>query len=255
MTKRKEIRSLHEYIDSCHAFLGRCAICLILSPPLLTFFLSAGQGAQKNTGTEEGEFGIYVAGKEIGQEKFSIKNSGDSIVSNSQLNYRDPGNPKQRVRMETLMNMDVHYLPQTYQLRTELNGQKGTITGKFVPKQAHFEYQGHGGARKNSLLVGDQYIILDTNCFHHFIFIARLFDLEAKKSQPIEVVIPQEIDNGVLKVSEVGIEDISIRGKSRKLHHLKADSGVLAIDLWVDDQRILYKIALPAKGIEVIRMS
>jgi hypothetical protein len=37
------------------------------------------------------------------------------------------------------------------------------------------------------------------------------------------------------------------------LHHLKADSGVLFIDLWIDDQKIVYKIALPAKKIEVIR--
>jgi hypothetical protein len=46
---------------------------------------------------------------------------------------------------------------------------------------------------------------------------------------------------------------IPIRGRKMTLHHLNADSGMLLIDLWVDDQRILYKIALPAKKIEVIR--
>ena len=111
-----------------------------------------------------------------------------------------------------------------------------------------------GSPRKTGLLVGDRYIVLDTNVFHHFVFIARLFDFNSKeKSQSMEVVIPQELENGLLKISEIAVEKLSIRGKKRELHHLRADSGQVQIDLWVDDQHILYKIALPVKGIEVVR--
>ena len=76
------------------------------------------------------------------------------------------------------------------------------------------------------------------------------YDLRAGGTQTIEVVIPQELDGGKLKVSEIGLERMSIRGKKMDLHHLNADSGMLLIDLWIDDQKILYKIALPAKKIE-----
>jgi hypothetical protein len=234
--------------------MDRPAYYLILVMAL-TLFLSSGRSAERKSALEEGQFNIYVAGKEIGQEKFTIQNFTDSVRSNSTLSFRDPGNTHRSVRIETQLNMDDHYLPRTYQLRSDVNGQKGAITGKFVPGQAEFEYQGSGNPRKSGLLVGDHYIILDTNVFHHFIFIARLFDFSAEKSQSLEVVIPQELDYGILKMSQIGVEKILIRGKKRTLHHLRADSGALVIDLWIDDQRILYKIALPSKGIEVIRNS
>ena len=98
-------------------------------------------------------------------------------------------------------------------------------------------------------------VVLDTNVFHHYIIVARLFDFRTDKSQSIEVVIPQELDGGILKVREIGLERVSTGGKKRDLHHLRVDSGLLQIDLWVDDQQTLYKIALPAKKIEVIRKS
>jgi hypothetical protein len=146
------------------------------------------------------------------------------------------------------------FLPRSYSLNTEVDGQKGMIVGTFTPGQAMFEITGSGNIRKSGLLVGDQYQILDSNIFHHFTFIARAFDFEQKKSQSFEVVVPQELDRGVLKVSNVGKEMIFLRGKGKDLIHLRGDSGQLQIDLWIDDRRILHKIAVPAKQIEVIRM-
>jgi hypothetical protein len=220
---------------------------------LLAPFLTPGQGADRSLAPEEARFDIYVAGREVGQEKFSIQGSPDSVLSNSVVSFRDPGNQHQQVRMETQLNMDRRYQPRTYLLHTDIGGQKAAMAGTFVPGEASFEFRGGGNPRKSGLLVGDHYTILDTNVFHHFIFIARLFDFGSAKSQSMEVVIPQELDVGVLKVEEAGIEKTTVRGRKRELHHLRVDSGHLLIDLWVDDQRILYKIVLPAKGIEVIR--
>jgi hypothetical protein len=203
---------------------------------------------------EEGQFSIYIAGKEIGREKFSIQSSSDSVTSSSTVSFRYPGNKRQTVTIETELTMDDRLVPRTYQLRTDVEGQKGAMKATFVPGQAAFEYLAAGSFRKSGLLVGNQYTILDTNVFHHFIFIARLFDFQSGQNlQSREVIIPQELDKGTLKIRDVGLEKISIKGKNRDLHHLKADSGTVQIDLWIDDQHMLYKIALTAKGIEVVR--
>ncbi len=204
---------------------------------------------------DEAQLVISLAGKEIGQEKFSIQASGDSIRSSSSLSFRDPANSKQLIKLETELVMNSLFVPVKYQLRTEVNGQKGIVRGSFEDKQATFEYAVAGvPPRQSGLLVGEQYSILDTNVFHHFAFIARLFDFQSKVSvQPMEVVIPQELRNGLLQVRDAGLDSVSIRGKKRNLHHLKADSGSAQIDLWVDDQHILYRIALPLKHIEVTR--
>jgi hypothetical protein len=220
---------------------------------LLVFVLPQGYGDEQRLASEEARFDIYVAGKKIGQEKFSIEYLAESIRSRSTLNFRDPGNQHQKVRIETQLSMDTQYLPKAYHVETDIDERTVTMKGTFVPGQANFEYQVNVVPRKMGLLVGDRYIILDTNVFHHFTFIGRLFDFGADSPQSINVVIPQELDSGVLKVTMVGTEEVSVRGGKKKLNHLKVDSGRLLIDLWIDSQRILYKIALPAKGIEVVR--
>jgi hypothetical protein len=237
------------------AFSARAARLFFVGGFLLIPMLSLpiAQGAEEAPRREESQFGIYVAGKEIGNEQFSILNSADTIESKSVVSFRDPGGKHKKVRMETELSMDSHFLPRTYQLRTDVEGQKGMIIGTFAPGEATFEYKSSGNPLKRALLVGAHCIILDTNVFHHFIFIARLFNMRSGGAQYIEAVIPQELNGGKLKVSEVGLERTSIHGKKMDLHHLNADSGLLLIDLWIDDQQIVYKIALPAKKIEVIR--
>jgi hypothetical protein len=223
-------------------------VCIMLLP-----MLSPGYGAETKPSQEQGQFGIFVAGKEIGKEKFSIQSSGDSISSNSTTSFRDP-NKKQNAKKETELVMNSQFVPRTYMFRTETEGQRGMMKGTFSQGEAKFEYEAGGTTGRSGLLVGDRYTVLDTNVFHHFIFIARLYDFSSKEqSQSMEVVIPQELENGLLKISNWGSETTDMRGKKRELHHLKVDSGSVQIDLWVDDQHVLYKIALPARSIEVIR--
>jgi hypothetical protein len=208
----------------------------------------------KKPSQEEGRFDILVAGKEIGQERFSITRSDDSVSGHSTMNFRDPAGQHGSVQIETQLTMDSQYMPRNYQVQTVMGGRKQIVKGTFVPSQAMFEYRADGVPGKSGLLVGDRYVILDTNVFHHFIFIARLFNLSSGgKAQSIEAVIPQEMDAGILKIIDVGTEKVSLRGKNRELHRLKVDSGPLQIDLWVDENHFLYKIALPAKQLEVIR--
>ena len=230
-----------------NAWTGFCAVLLLLS--------SISHGAEQKTFREEAQFEIRVAGREIGQEKFSIQGTDDSVRSHSTMSFQDPADSRQNVKMETELTMDDRFVPTSYQLQTDASGQKGIMRGTFASGQASFEFTAAAGRpSKTGLLVGERYVVLDTNVFHHFVFIARLFDFSSKeKSQSLEVVIPQELQKGLLKVSEIALEKVAIRGKRRELHHLTADSGQVQIDLWVDDQHILYKIAMPVKGIEVVR--
>jgi hypothetical protein len=204
----------------------------------------------KNTSQEEGQFDIYVANKKIGQEKFSIVRSSDAVSSNSTTKFSNPAGKGKSVQIEAQLKMDGQYLPQTYQVHTGA----GSLKCAYVPSQATFECPPNGARKKNGLVVGERYAILDTNVFHHFIFAVHLLDFRSKgKAQSVEVVVPQEMDTGILKIVDIGTEGVSVQGKNRELHHLKVDSGPVKIDLWIDEEHVLYKIALPAKQIEVIR--
>ncbi|NLT65669.1 MAG: hypothetical protein GXX84_03610 [Acidobacteria bacterium] len=221
----------------------------------LGFILPAVIGAEQNAWRDEARFEIFVNGEEIGEERFSIRASGDSVTSSSTLSFKTPRSG-QSVRIETQLAANARFVPKNYEVRTDINGKKGIVKGVFAPGEASFEYLAAGKPTKSGLLVGDEYLVLDTNVFHHFVFVGRLFDLGNKENaQSVEVVIPQELENGILRIREVGIEKIRVDGKNRELHHLSADSGTVQIDLWIDDKNVLYKIALPAKGLEIVRNS
>lgn len=205
---------------------------------------------------ENGRFDIYSGGKLIGREEFAIESSVDAIVSSSRSEFRNPGSDGQSVRMETRLTLNSRLMPTRYELRSNVNGRAGAIEGVFTPGEADFEYRAGGKPSKRGLLVGDRYVILDTNVFHHFLFVARLFDLESRaSSQSLEAVIPQELDKGVLELRRQGVERVTIGGRERELHHVTASSGAVQIHLWIDAAKTLYKVSVPAKGLEVVRVS
>jgi len=229
-------------------------IGMVCAAALFCLVLENARAGEKKPAREEGEFRIYAAGKEIGSEKYIILLSEGAANSDSIVGFRNPGDHHQKVQLETKLEMDGNYVPKIYQLKSNVDGQRGTINGEFTQHQAMFEYLGSGEPRKGGLLVGEQYTLLDTNIFHHLIFLARLFKYGGReKDQKFEVVIPQEQDNGVLKISEVGRESIAVRGKRIDAHHLQADSGSVVIHLWVDGRKILHRITVPSKQIEVLR--
>jgi hypothetical protein len=209
---------------------------------------------ENKAGREEGTFHIRMAGNEVGSERFTIIAAGEKVSSASVLEFRNPAETHQRVQMETRLEMNNRFVPLNYQLKSDVDGKKGTITGLFSPGQAMFEYVGTGTPRKAGVLVGKEYTLLDSNIFHHFIFLARLFDFDSReKVQKFEVVIPQETDSGVLSISDAGKESVNVRGKKIDTRRLQVDSGALVMQLWVDRQHMVVRIAVPSKQIDVER--
>jgi len=220
---------------------------------LFTITTLGGAGAEDTKSREEGVYKIYSGGGEIGSEKYAIWTADGSAGSSSVLDFRNPANTRQKMHVETKLEMDARYVPTSYKLTSEIDGRKEAIRGSFEPQEAMFEYSSGTAQGKRGVLVGKEYTILDTNIFHHFIFLVRLYSASGRAQQQFEVVIPQESDSGILKLKEIDKEVLTVGNKKVHTNHLQADTGSLSIQLWADDSGILYKISVPDKGIEVSR--
>ena len=226
---------------------------LFMTGAILAFAVSGPESKANGSSRLEGEYGIYSSGSRIGTEKYVMVISGDTISSSSTADFRNPGSGDQRVTLETKMETNGQGTPHSYELRSEIDGQKGTIRGTFAPNQVIFDYSGGGVSFRSGLLVGERYTILDTNVFHQFIFLARMYDYsDGGRPQAFEVVIPQEKDTGTLRIREIGKEKLTAGDRQINVTKLLVDSGSLQIYLWVDNQHIPRKISVPDKGIEVI---
>ncbi len=229
----------------------RKSACRALALVLFVLLPTCARGAGPSR--EVGEFEIRIDGEEIGREKYSIEVRPDGIVSVSTGTLRNSGSEGGRVRVETRLEMDPHYMPRSYRVETSAGDRKGRLEGTFSPGQADFQYLIEGAPRRSGLMLDEYYAVLDANVFHHFAFVGRLFDFDDGEAQALDVVIPQELDNGTVVIRDAGLETTEIGGKEKRLRHLKLDSGQLLIDLWLDEERVLQKIALPQRRIEVVR--
>jgi len=227
---------------------------LVVTAALL-ICVSARASQKQKEYRERGEFKIYASDKEIGSEKYAILSSGDTVTSNSTLDFRNPGDSHQKIQLETRLEMNARFVPRNYLLKSDVEGKKGEIRGEFSSNQAMFSFvAADGSPRKSGMLVGNEFTVLDTNIFHHFIFLSRRFNYDSKdKSQRFEVIVPQEEDSGFVTISQVGRETLNVRGKKLETRHLRVDSGALQIHLWIDTQNFLDKISVPDRGIDVIR--
>ncbi|MBN2336989.1 MAG: hypothetical protein JXP48_00500, partial [Acidobacteria bacterium] len=233
--------------------LERKSACRALASALVLFVLFPLCARGSEPAREEGEFEIRIDGEEVGREKYSIEVRPDGVVSVSTGTLRNVVMGEERVKVETRLEMDPHYMPRSYRVTTSAGERKGMLEGTFSPGQADFRYLLEGTPRKSGLLLDEYYTVLDANVFHHFAFVGRLFDFDDGGAQALDVVIPQELDNGTVVIRDAGREPTEIRGREKRLRHLKLDSGRLLIDLWLDDGRVLQKIGLPQRRIEVVR--
>jgi hypothetical protein len=221
----------------------------------LLWFMAVGLVAAPARETnDEGTFRILVGGREIGSEKYALTVSGDTARSTSTLDFQNPSGMPRKLHFESELEMDATFHPTHYKLKTDVDGRTNFLVGTFSPNEAMFEFGVAGAPRKAGLLVSKDYTMLDTNIFHHFIFLVRLFNFEAsEKVQKFEVVIPQETDSGVLRIQQAGHESLAVGGRKHDLRKLAVDSGEKKIELWADPKdRRLYKIAVPAQRIDVL---
>jgi hypothetical protein len=237
------------------SYQWRLARLLLIFPAALAL-IAAAAVPDKKARTEEGEFRISFVGREIGSERFAVVTSADTVQSTSVVSFRNPQNPQQKITLETRLAMNARFVPTSYELKSDAGGKTGTVVGRFSPNQVIFEYSGTGDSVRRGLLVGDEYTILDTNVFHHFMFLVRLFEgRRNERGGRFEVVIPQENDSGFLRMKELDKETIVAGGKKIRCRRFQIDSGAVSIDLWADDQHRLQKIAVPDRKIEVVRVN
>lgn len=96
-------------------------------------------------------------------------------------------------------------------------------------------------------------VVLDDNVLHHYQLVAKRLSLAATGKQSFKAFIPQEALPGDLTVEDVGWESVEIGGHAESLRHLLVTTELARIDLWVDGQQHLQRVAVPAAQLEAVR--
>jgi hypothetical protein len=222
------------------------------------------QKDQKGAGSkvwDSGSFGIFVNGKRIGTEKFSIEQrTPEMSVASSEITV-DDGHSR------ITQTAEMHVSPKGELLSYVWKGlspQKEQST--VEPKdQLLVEHVVPANEKKMDVpyILPPSTVILDDNFFSQRELLVWRYLATGCVMKPNEgrmcspshfgILVPHQHIPASALMELTGREKISIKGQEQELNKFKIDSDGVVWNLWVNDDYKVIKITVPSGNVEVVR--
>lgn len=244
----------------------RVVSMLVLVVVMATAMIASAKSKQARKSSanvvDSGSFGVFVHGRRVGTETFSIRQSPDSSVATSQFKLDDGSKAAQ--------TSELTLGPSGALLRYEWK-ETGTKAQAVLEPQNEFLIERITGGDKTSdkpmeqpYLMPHTTMVLDDYFFSHREILAWKYLATTCQPKPGEpgcplpksqfgVVIPRQRTSMMVTLEFTGREHVRIRGTERDLNRIDLQSDMGNWSMWFDDQHKLIRILIPADSTEVIR--
>lgn len=209
------------------------------------------RGAAQSVVLDEGTFTVFLSGREVGTESFSIRREGAggdaTLVANAVVSLED--NHATQMRSSLRTGGDRSLL--LYQ--NEIRG--GDVT--FVSVDASGRHlvariRSTAGERERELRSREGIVLLDRWVAHQYWFLAPRTDREGAV---VNVVIPRSGQEIRMEVARVTAETVQVGGQAIRARHVRLVSGSDARDLWFDEQGRVVQVEVPSQDYRAVRQS
>jgi hypothetical protein len=244
----------------------RCALALLLAASLAS---SAGaragdkkdkQKVPANQNVDSGSFGVFIKGKRVATETFSIEQQNGGSIIKSQLKEAGGDSVSQRSELQMGSGGEL--------LRYEWGQSSGGSLSVFPDNEFLKERITTSATAKpaeQAFLLPVVAPILDNNFFIHrevlawkYLAVAPCTDDNGRRHcEPSDfgVLVPQDRTSMPVRVALVGKEKVTIRGAERELLRLNLHGDQFDWALWLDenDHFKLIRVEIPADNTVVER--
>ncbi|HET9182667.1 MAG TPA: hypothetical protein VFP59_11080 [Candidatus Angelobacter sp.] len=210
---------------------------------------------------DSGSFGIFVNGKRVGTEKFTIEQrSTHESVADSEITV-DDGHAK---------------VTQTAEMRVAPNGDLISYVWKGLsPRKEQSTVEPKDQLLVEHVMPADQKkmdvpyvlplstVILDDNFFSHRELLVWRYLATGCVVKPNEgrmcapthfgILVPHQHTSASAVMELTGREQINVKGKQQELNKFKIESDGVVWNLWVSDDYKVIKMAVPSSNVEVVR--
>lgn len=218
---------------------------------LLSAVVTAVSGAAAQSEAEDaGTFQVFVGGREVGTEEFTIRQTGAG--TNAEVNAAG------RVAL-SLPTGSLELLPRlrasgfqasplAYEVAIGGSSPRkivGTIgSGRFSAKIVT-----PSGEQLREYVASDGAVVLDEGVAHHYFFLARRM-----RNGSVPILIPRENRQVMATVSDRGEERVQVAGTTANLFHLVVQPrGGDERHVWVDALGRVIKVEIPAAEYRAVR--
>ncbi|MBB4635821.1 hypothetical protein [Longimicrobium terrae] len=213
-----------------------------LALPLAVFALAAPAAAQ---GGDTGTFRVYVDGREVGTEEFTItqlgSGTGQEISATGRVRVRSP---EGTLELDTrLGSRGIGSDPVDYQVIVG-----GSSTSKIVGTVNGGRFSAKivtpAGEQLREYLASSGAVVLDEGVAHHYHFLA-----QRTHNGRVPVIVPRENRQVMATVSSRGEESITVNGTSVTLFHLVVQpAGGAEHHVWVDALNRVLRVEVPSRS-------
>jgi hypothetical protein len=213
---------------------------------------AAAQESAPPPAADNGVFDILSGQQQVGTEKFVIREISGGWVVSGELQLAAPGGGRVSETSSLTLNDALH---PTFYERVQKSPLPGKLAVQFGPTETVLEMTA-GEAdpyQQIFLLPKDHLAVLDTNFFHHFALLLRLYDRARGATQPLNVFIPQEALPGVVNLEYLNREPIPGGAPTIDFDHFRVVTDELQIEIWASPEGAIQRLSIPQANLEVVR--
>jgi hypothetical protein len=220
----------------------------------------AGTGSGQNV--DSGSFGVFVDGKRVATEKFSIQQRGGGSVATGEVRVGDPSSkPEQTSELQLTSSGEL----KRYEWHEISPSQADAVV---TPNEPFLIEQLSTTPGKKPMqqpfMVPVTTMILDNNFFFQRQILAWRYMASGCKQvngrtecrlAPAKygVLIPQELTSAQVTMAYSGKEKVNLHGSERELYRLNLSTEGAEWALWLDDSYKLQRVVKTGENTEVVR--
>jgi hypothetical protein len=207
-------------------------------------------GGPTQGASDQGTFRVFVGGREVGTEQFSIRQSGTGaaaeFIASGQVSLRLASGSLELTPRLRARGMQAD--PASYQV--DVGGDSPRrIVGNVADGRFSARIVTAAGEQLREYVASAGALVLDEGIAHHYFFLAQRLH-----SGRVPVIIPRENRQVVATVQDRGEERVEIGGVQVSAYHLVVQpAGTGPANVWVDALNRVLKVEIPDRQYVAVR--
>jgi hypothetical protein len=188
---------------------------------------------------DEGRFALFLEGREVGSESFSIHRLGMGesarILATATVAFDG-------TEMRPTLEARPDFVVTAYQ--NEVSGaRKGELSVVLNGNRYVSRVSSADGEVQREYRAAPRTAVLEARVSHHYFFVARFID---SGPGPVVALSPLDGTQARLEVVSSEAEPFQLGGERMDVRHVRLQDGGEMRDLWIDDQGRVLRVEIPS---------
>lgn len=196
---------------------------------------------------DEGSFVLYLDGKRVGREQFSIRRSPAAagvIVARSTITFDGR-------RIESMVRTDTAGQPLEFSVEDFQDGRlESRVTGGLVGTRFVQRTSVGSAQTEKELRLAPGTVMADRESVYQYYFVTR-----ARSDARIQLLFPRRLQRDSVSITvRSENQDVELgNGKVVARHLIVTDAAGIATDVWLDAQGRVLRVAVQSRGFVAVR--